>query len=158
MSGPLSLRTTDIIIKSREMGKQLEPTFRFIASKGHWLCWVEWVKGSTPVTTVTASNTTPSPLHARWAAVKGVTTGHAVIMVAIYEIIASSIPTVCREKNMGSFSLPSKFYLNFPKHKIGQKEKCKSTIILLNDCAAFECPQNSKSSEVRAQRCDERRR
>lgn len=114
MSRPLSLRTTDIIIKHREMRK-LQLTFRFIASKGHWLGWVEWVKGSTPVTTVPSSNTTPSALHARWATVKGVATGHAVIMVAVYEIIASSIPTICREKKIGSFSLSSKFYLNFPQ-------------------------------------------
>lgn len=125
MSGRLSLRTTHIIIKYREMRK-LRPTFRFIASKGHWLCWVEWVKGSTPVTTVTSSNTTPSALHARWATVKGVTTGHAVIMEAIYKIIASSIPTICREK-MGSFSLSIKFYLNFPQ-KWGKKKNVKKPL------------------------------
>lgn len=120
MSRLLSLRTTDIIIEHREMRK-LQLTFRFIASKGHWLGWVEWVKGSTPVTTVPSSNTTPSALHARWATVKGVATGHAVIMVAVYEIIASSIPTICREKNWLLFIVqPILFKFST---KLGQKKK-----------------------------------
>lgn len=108
MSGPRSLRNNDIITKYREMRK-LEPTFRFITGKGYWLRWVEWVKGSTPVTTVTSSNTTSSPLHARWATVKGVTSGHAVIMVAVYEIIASSIPTICEEKKWVAFHRAANF-------------------------------------------------
>lgn len=72
------------------------PTFRFVANEAHWLCWVDGVKGSTPVAAVTSSDTTPAPLHARRATVKRVAGRHSVVMVAVNKVVAPPIPTICR--------------------------------------------------------------
>lgn len=45
-------------------------TFIFVASEGHWLCWVDGVEGSAPVAAVTSPDASSAPLHARWATVK----------------------------------------------------------------------------------------
>ncbi len=74
------------------------PTFAFIASEAHWLCWVDGVEASAPVATVTSSNATSASLHARRATVKRVAASHAVVMVAINKVVAPPIPTICRER------------------------------------------------------------
>lgn len=71
-------------------------TFIFIASEAHWLCWVDGVEGAAPVAAVTSSDTTSAPLHARRATVKRVAGSHAVVVVAIDEVVAPPIPTICR--------------------------------------------------------------
>lgn len=70
------------------------PTFVFVAGEAHRLRRVDGVEGSGPVAAVTSSYTASAPLHARRAAVERVAGGHAVVMVAVDEVVAPPVPTI----------------------------------------------------------------
>lgn len=75
------------------------PTFIFIATKAHWLRWVDGIEGSPPVAAVTtSSDTTSAPLHSGWATVKRVAARHAVVMVAVNKVVAPPVPAIYRRR------------------------------------------------------------